>query len=367
MIWNWQQKDWPHFTYDKDAMAALEERFLRQSGLLLGAYKHINAEDKETLAIDLMSEEAAKSSEIENEFLNRDSLRSSIRRQLGLKADIRKSTPAEQGIAEIMVDLYKNFVVPLDEAQLFGWHRMVSRGRGDLQEIGAYRTNAEDDPMQVISPPDYRPTIHFEAPPSRRVPGEMKEFIVWFNAGAGLPALARAGIAHLYFECIHPFEDGNGRIGRAVSEKALSQAVGEPALTALSQTIHKNKKAYYERLELNNKDSEITDWLLFFGETVLGAQQRTLQGIEFLIQKAKLYDRVRGQLNERQGRVLERMFREGPEGFKGGLSAKNYVSITGTSAATATRDLQDLVEMGAFARTGELKGTRYWLKVEGLG
>lgn|GEM_PF-2176929 len=177
------------------------------------------------------------------------------------------------------------------------------------------------------------PDSYTEAPPSPRVSMEMNWFLEWFNHTAPegqhpLPALARAGIAHLYFESIHPFEDGNGRIGRALSEKALSQSVGRPTLIALSQTICRNRKAYYTALENNNKALDITDWLIYFTRTVLEAQQYTQRLIDFLIAKTRLYDRLRGKLNERQNKALARMFRERLDGFKGGLSAENYIKIT---------------------------------------
>lgn len=166
-----------------------------------------------------------------------------------------------------------------------------------------------------------------------------------------LPALTRAGIAHLYFETIHPFEDGNGRIGRAISEKALAQALGHPTLTSLAATILMRRKAYYQALEEANKDNEITPWLSWFAEIALEAQTRTEARVEFLIDKTKLLDRLRGQLNERQEKALLRMPREGPDGFKGGMSAGNYASITGASPATATRDLADMVAKEAVTRT----------------
>jgi len=197
----------------------------------------------------------------------------------------------------------------------------------------------------------------------------MDAFMAWFakTAPGGeepLTPLTRAGIAHLYVVCIHPFEDGNGRIGRAIAEKSLSECLGEPTLIALSQTIEKNRKAYYDALENNNKENEITDWLVYFARTVLDAQDYSLDMIDFLIKKTKLFDRAKDKLNERQKKVVERMFREGMNGFKGGLSAENYISITGTSRATATRDLQSLVEKSVLLKTGELKSTRYHLNIK---
>jgi Fic family protein len=200
------------------------------------------------------------------------------------------------------------------------------------------------------------------------VPDEMKRFVSWFNDTAPdgkhpLPALTRSGIAHLYFVCIHPFEDGNGRIGRALAEKSLAQNLGQPSLIALAYTIERKHKDYYAALERNNKETQITNWLTYFANTILDAQSTTIRRVDFYVAKAKLYQRLRGKMNERQEKVIARMFKEGVEGFKGGLSAENYLGISKTSRATATRDLQDLVEKGALTKTGELRHTRYHLKL----
>ena len=365
--WNWQQADWPHFQYDPSRLKALEDDFLRLSGLFLGAYLHIAEEEKLDLTIDLMADEALKTSEIEGEILNRDSVQSSIRRRLGLSADRRSVAPAEAGIAEMMVDIYRNFAQPLSHDMLFGWHGMIINGRRDVERIGAYRTHAE--PMQVVSGRLDAPLVHFEAPPSPRVPQDMQHFIDWFNATAPdgktpLPALTRAGIAHLYFESIHPFEDGNGRIGRAIAEKVVAQATGKPAMIALSQTIVTARKRYYDMLEQSNKDNRIDHWLAYFAETVLQAQKTCQSLVAFIIQKARFHDHFKGSFNDRQQKVIARVFREGIEGFKGGVSAENYIAITRTSRATATRDLQDLVKKQAFTKSGTGKGTRYKLKLE---
>jgi Fic family protein len=365
--WNWQQDDWPRFRLEKSALEEREAKFLLHGGLLLGALLHIRDEDKNALTADLISNEALKTSEIEGEYLNRESVQSSIRRNFGLDTDARRIPPAEQGIADMMMDLYRSFAEPLTHEIMFRWHRMLTAGRRDLKNIGAYRTH--DEPMQIISGPIGSPKIHFEAPPSAAMEKEMEGFVNWFNDTAPhgntvLPALTRAGVAHLYFVTIHPFEDGNGRIARALAEKALSQALGQPTLIALSQIIQNNKKSYYEALHRSSRENEITAWLVYFADTVFQAQDTTRSMIDFLIQKTKLYDRVKGQLNERQEKALARIFREGVEGFKGGLSAENYISITGAARATATRDLQDLVDQGVLIRTGALKNTRYHLNIE---
>lgn len=331
--WNWQQADWPHFRFDPVRIEGFEAAFLRESGVFTGALRHVGADDKEELAVELMGDEAFSTSEIEGEILNRDSLQSSIRRNFGLATDNRKTPPAEQGIAEMMVNLYRRFDEPLTHEHLFEWHRMLMNGRRDMADVGRYRSC--EAPMQVVSGPLHAPKIHFEGPPSADVPREMEWFVAWFQTTSHLgsrplPILARAGIAHLYFVSIHPFEDGNGRIGRALVEKVISEGLGQPTLLALSETINHGRKAYYEMLEASNKDNEITPWLTYFAETIVKAQARAQQKLDFLIAKTRFHDRHRGQLNERQAKAIDRMMREGPDGFKGGLSAENYISITGT-------------------------------------
>jgi Fic family protein len=366
MTWNWQNPNWPIFKWDRSRLSATEEQFLLGAGVVIGAVKHLGEDEHNQLFVEVMSGEALTTSEIEGEILNRASVQSSIQRQLGLAADKRRITPAEQGIAEMMVDLYSSFSQPVSSEVLFTWHRMLTSGRKDLNDIGRFRTSRE--PMQIVSGPIGDPRVRFEAPPSKQVPAEMKRFIAWFNRTAPqgaepLPAITRAGIAHLYFESIHPFEDGNGRIGRAIAEKAIAQSFGQPLLVALATTILAHQKGYYEALEKANRQMNVTTWLTWFADIALEAQRRTIAQVEFLIAKTKLLDRLRGHINERQQKALLRMFREGPEGFKGGLSAGNYSTITGASPATTTRDLADLTEKGALIRTGERKHARYALSL----
>lgn len=366
MIWNWQQKSWPEFIYDAKAFSGFENQFLQKAGFIQGCLEHIDAQDKESLTINLMSEEAFKTSEIEGEILNRDSLLSSIKKQFGLKTDNRKIPAAEQGISEMMVDLYHHYDLALEHKHLFHWHEMLMNGRRDLANIGSYRTHG--DAMQIVSGSIHEPKIHFEAPASKVVNQEMSAFITWFNQTGPtgekvLPMLTRSGIAHLYFESIHPFEDGNGRIGRAISEKALSQNLGRPTLIAIAHTIEKQKKAYYAALQSGSRELDISEWLDYFCQMVLSAQDYTQSCIDFLIAKAKFYKHHADTFNLRQTKVIERVFREGVEGFKGGLSAENYIQITGASRATATRDLQSLVKQGALTKIGERKYTRYFLNL----
>ncbi|MDR1989997.1 MAG: Fic family protein [Acidobacteriaceae bacterium] len=366
MRWNWEQPEWPEFSYDGTGIDALERDFLSRSGEFMGIFRHVGKDDQNALRIELISQEAIKTSEIEGEILNRDSVQSSLRHQFGLSLESADTPPAERGIAAMMADLYERFATPLTGHTLCTWHSLLMSGDESIRTVGGYR--AHDEPMQVVSGPIGRRKVHFEAPPSKAVPAEMRRFIAWFNetaprGSAPLPALVRAGLAHLYFVSIHPFEDGNGRIGRALAEKSLAQTLGRPSLIALAHTIESQRKDYYAALEDNNKGMEVTKWLEYFAHTVIEAQTTTIRIADFYIGKAKFYQRLHGQLNERQAKVMARLFKEGIEGFKGGLSAQNYAAITGAPRATVTRDLQDLVAKGALDRTGELRYTRYFLKL----
>ena len=223
--------------------------------------------------------------------------------------------------------------------------------------------------MRLVSGSIGKEKIHFEAPPSDQVEKEMEHFISWFNDTApGGPkeikiAPVRAAIAHLYFETIHPFEDGNGRIGRAIAEKALSQTIGRPVLLSLSRTIEADKNTYYAALEKAQKSNEITEWIKYFVGVTLAAQKQARESVDFILKKSKFFDRFKDALNERQLKVIRRMLEEGPEGFEGGMNARKYVSIAKTSKATATRDLQQLVELGVLIAEGGGRSIHYRLNI----
>ena len=366
MRWNWQLPDWPDFRFDADRIRLAEEQFLKGSGVVIGALHHLDTEVRDVLTIELISQEVVDSSAIEGEILDRASVQSSLARHLGFATDLRRANAAEAGAAELMADIYRNHAAPLFDQTIFAWHTMLMNGRRDIADVGRYRTHK--DAMQIISGALHAPRVHFEAPPSETVPMEMSRFIAWFNDSAPssphpFPAITRAAISHLWFESIHPFEDGNGRIGRAIAEKALAQNLAAPTLTALAETINRHRKDYYDALQLGSKSNDINAWLIWFADIVIEAQARTIAKIRFLIDKTRLLDRLRGELNERQEKALARLFREGPDGFIGGLSAGNYRAITGAALATATRDLNDLIDKGALIRTGERRYARYHLAV----
>lgn len=363
-MWNWQQANWPKFEYDIQKLSGYEREFTLNVGKMLGISSHLPSLELENLKIQLISDEALKTSKIEGELLNRDSVQYSICKHFGLQLPHHKVAPAEAGIAAMMVDLYQNFAAPLSEDLLFKWHKLLVNGRQDMTCIGSYRN--DEQPMQVVSGPIYAPKVHFEAPPSHDVKRQMDEFIKWYNDPSleisSYPVL-KAGVAHLYFLCIHPFEDGNGRIARAISEKILSQYLGYPSLIALSYTIEQDKKSYYKLLEVSNQELLITSWLEYFSQVIISAQHNSLKRIEFIVAKAKFYNKFSKMLNERQLKVIERIFKEGLNGFEGGLSADNYISISKASRATATRDLNAMVDLGAFTKTGQLRHTRYYLNL----
>jgi Fic family protein len=366
-LYNWQQKDWPEFKYSLQNVENELFAFMTKVGKITGILNALPEDMQLDAVIDMMVLEAIKTSEIEGEYLSRKDVTSSIKNNLGLNTNPEKiKDKLAEGIGDLMIDVRNTFRELLTQEKLFTWHNMLLKDRADIK-VGGWRDHKE--PMQVVSGASGKQRIHFEAPPSDRVPQEMERFITWFNeTGPGgvkeiKKAPVRSAIAHLYFEAIHPFEDGNGRIGRAIAEKALSQGIGRPALLSLSKAIEANKKEYYEALETAQRANEITKWINYFVKTILAAQTEAEEQIDFTLKKAKFFDRYKDQLNERQLKVIRRMLEEGPEGFTGGMNAAKYGSVTKTSKATATRDLQDLLEKGIFNVVGGGRSTRYQINI----
>ena len=363
MSFNWQQSDWPNFRYDPTDVAADLVRFADQAGQVAGLLKALPDGDRTEALVQIMIAEAMKTSEIEGQYLSRPDVMSSVRHRLGL-ADLPAPTTdqASTGAGELMVAVRQTWDAPLDEDTLFAWHRTLLSADSRVLK-GAWRTHAE--PMQVVSGAVGKARLHFEAPPSAQVPAEMTRFIDWFNLSrsAAISPPVHAAIVHLYFESIHPFEDGNGRIGRALAEKALSQSLGRPATLSLSGTIEANRRAYYDALEKAQRSNEVTPWLRYFVPTVLAAQHRAETLVTFVLNQARFFDRHRAKLNDRQLRTVRRMLDAGPDGFEGGMNARKYVSFNRVSKATATRDLQTLVEHGAFRPIGAGRSARYELNL----
>jgi len=366
MKYNWQQADWPNFRYSTEEVEELLYDYSQRAGKINGILEGLPEETRSEAIIELLVSEAIKTSEIEGEYLSRKDVMSSIQKNLGLKTDVISKDKTAEGISELMIDAQNTFKEDLNNESLFNWHTLLMKGNTTIQ-AGQWRTHEE--PMQVISGAMGKEKIHYEAPPSKIVPKEMNLFILWFNqTGRGgemeiKKPIIRAAVAHLYFETIHPFEDGNGRIGRAISEKALSQYMDRPILLSLSKAMEAKKKEYYASLQLAQRSNEITPWINYFVETTITAQIEAEFLIEFTLKKTKFFDRYKHQLNQRQEKAVRRMLISGPKGFDGGMNARKYVSLNKISKPTATRDLQDLFDKGILTREGGGRSTSYFLKL----
>jgi Fic family protein len=363
MLYNWQLPDWPEFRYDLRNLESVLLKIAEYSGRLDGILEGLPEELETETLLELMITEAVKTSAIEGELLNPKDVMSSIRNHLGLNRELETvDSRLADGAGELMVSVRRDFQLPLTTETLFSWHRMLLGGSTRLQ-VGCWRSSG--DPMQVVSGRIDRSTVHFEAPPADRVADEMSRFIQWFNDTAQGSELAipqapvRAALAHLYFESIHPFEDGNGRVGRAIAEKALSQGQKRPVLVTLSKAIEKRRNDYYAALESAQRGNEVTSWVDWFVRTTETAHQDAENQIRFVLQKFHYFQRYETACNERQLKVVRRMFDAGAEGFVGGMNARKYSAITGVSKATATRDLQQLAQLGAIVPIGNGRNTRY--------
>jgi Fic family protein len=366
--YNWQQSDWGKFTFSLDEIEDILYIFREKIGQLKGVLQAIPKELHEETLIEILVSEAIKTSEIENEYLSREDVTSSIRHNLGLfEPNIEVRDIKAKGIGKLMAEVRRTYNEPLTEQIIQEWHQYLFTEQTHIN-IGTWRVHTA--PMQVVSGRIDKPIVHFEAPPSIEIPQQMKRFIQWFNDTAPngknpmKHAPIRSAIAHIYFESIHPFEDGNGRIGRAISDKALSQSVAYPLLLSLSSTIESNKKAYYNALKNGQKSNEITPWLTYFVNVIVDAQKSTEVLIDFTLKKTHFFDEYKNNLNERQLKSIKRMFLEGPKGFDGGMTAKKYMRITQTSKATATRDLKALEMVGAFIIEGKGRNTHYYLNLK---
>lgn len=363
MLYDWQQADWPDFRYDLGRIEGDLLAFADRAGQVGGLLRALPEAARNEAVADVLIAEAIKTSAIEGEYLSRPDVASSIRNQLGLNVpyepvrDVRSA-----GAAELAVQVHSGWDAPLDAELLFDWHRILFQGSRSVA-VGCWRSH--ESPMQVISPRTGEPVVHFEAPPSSRVAGEMERFIDWFNSSRSAVAQGpvRSALAHLYFESIHPFEDGNGRIGRALSEKALSESLGRPVLLSLSRAIEANREAYYDALKQAQRSNDVSEWIRYFIRTLLEAQTLTETLVEFVLKKTQFFDRFRERFSERQAKVIRRILQAGPDGFEGGINARKYKNLTEVSKATATRDLQDLVVKGALRPLGSGRSARYEVNI----
>jgi Fic family protein len=359
------KKDWEKFSYDTNRLVEAIYEFSGKVGHSKGVLSVLSKEQHTQTLLDVLVLEAIKTSEIEGEYLSRKDVLSSVKKNIGLVNDTDGSRDVRaKGIAEMVVEVHKTYNATLTEDVICEWHNMLFTKKTNIT-IGQWRTHTE--PMQIVSGSIGKETIHFEAPPSVGVPKEMVGFIKWFNDSApgGINEIKfapiRAGIAHLYFESIHPFEDGNGRIGRAIAEKALLQTLGYPVLLSLSTTLEKNRNEYYSSLKAAQTSNVITEWLSFFTDTILSSLDASEEMIKFTLKKANFFDTYKGQINERQEKVIRKILDAGLDGYIGGMTAKKYMQITKVSKSTATRELQQLNELSIFKVIGKGRSTSYSL------
>lgn len=368
MVYNWQLKGWPDFTYDVAEVQPSILAFAQETGEVNGLIQGLPDTLKQETLLQLMLSEAVKTSEIEGEYLSREDVMSSIRNNLGLNdMPVYVKDQRASGVAQLMVEVRKGFQEPLTMDMLKAWHCLLFAANASRVNPGEWRQG--DAPMQVISGAYGREIVHYEAPPSTRVPEEMERFVGWYNSatfplkGQVPEAILKSAIAHLYFESIHPFEDGNGRLGRAIAEKALSQSLGRPIMLSLSKTIEANKKAYYDALKEAQRSLNITAWMVYFAGVILDAQRDAKVMVLFTLKKAQFYDRYKDRIDQRQWKAINKMLDKGAEGFEGGMTAKKYMGITKVSKATATRDLQQLHELGVLVQEGAGRSVRYQLNL----
>lgn len=364
MTYIWQHENWPKFTYSVDKLQEIAISFAQEIGLVNGLVLGLNEALKQEALLELLISEAIKTSEIEGEYMSREDVMSSIKNNLGLQSYIPVKDKRVSGIAKLMTEVSESIDQDLTVELLCYWHKLLLEHNSKINS-GVWRTGAE--PMQVISGAHGREEVHYEAPPSNRVPREMDQFIKWYHEHE-LPvkdviskSILKSAIAHLYFETIHPFEDGNGRIGRALAEFTISQSLKSPVILSLSKAIEKEKNQYYEQLKVAQRNLDVTEWINYFAQVVLEAQIDAKELIQFTLLKSKFFDRYREQLNERQLKSINRMLKNGVDGFEGGMTAKKYMAITKVSKATATRDLQHMQEIGAFIQEGAGRSVRYHL------
>ena len=352
----WQNSDWPHFTYDLIKFHALLQEIRYQQGLLEGISKGLSQEhllemQSETLALDALT-----TSEIEGEILSRDSVRSSIFKKLGISYETQdRSTVQTDALIDILLDASRNAMQPFDEQRLFSWHAaLFPSGYSGMHKINvaSYRG---DEPMQVVSGRIGKEKVHYVAPPRDRVEEEMQRFFDFLENQNDENGYVRAAIAHLWFVIIHPMDDGNGRIARALSDMMLSRTENSSIrLYSMSAAINENRRGYYDVLEQTTTGTmDITAWIGWFLQIVLTAQQNAHAVIEKVVAKARYWQlHIHDDLNPRQKKVLNRLLDAGKNGFEGGINARKYMSLCDCSRVTASRDLSDLLEKGCIVSRG---------------
>ena len=375
MVYAWQLPDWPRFHVDIPTVAGTISRY---KALCFDASKEYGLLgkrlQKDTLLEWLVSE-AISTSAIEGENLNRKDVHSSILNHLGMHDPPRRvGDPRAEGVAALVLDVRENAGEPLTAEMLCRWQSMVVQPQTYLGKplvIGAFRHSSR--PMQIVSGPVGYEKIHYEAPGGVEVSREINAFLRWYNettpsvnSDQDIPGLIRAAVAHAWLELIHPFDDGNGRVGRAVTDHALYQDIRSVPLFSLSATIEKNRDRYYEKLATVNRSLDFTEWVAWFTEIACEAQIEAQNILALALEKTRFWDEFgEAGFNERQIKTINRMFQAGPARSEGGMTARKYINLTGASRATATRDLRDLFDKGALKVEGRGRSVSYVLALSG--
>jgi len=368
MEYIWQHTNFPNFTFDDKLLLVPAQAFALQVSEVNGILQGLKSVEQEDFLLQILLAEAMKTSEIEGEYFSRIDVMSSLRQQLGLHNSLPKAKDKNaNAIAQMMLQVRADYRQKLSERLLKKWHSILM---AEARNIHAGKWRKGKEAMQVISGRAGAVEVHYEAPPSDAVPEMMRGFIQWYHQFAFLQlgkvgeGMLKAALAHLYFETIHPFEDGNGRIGRALAEKILAEHLELPLYIGLSPIIEKNKKQYYNELKAAQRNGNATQWILYFFDVMIQAEQAVKAIANFSMLKTSFFDRFKSQLNPRQEKAIQKMLEYGQDGFEGGMTAKKYSSINNTSKATATRDLQDLAAMEAFVPQGGGRSVSYRLNLD---
>lgn len=348
----WQSDEWPDWRFDLAALASLMTDVSRSQGMLMGRLADVGIALRDQASLAVLTEEVVRTSEIEGEQLNVASVRSSIARRLGV--DIGALAPVDrhvEGVVEMVIDATANPQLSVTRERLFSWHAaLFPTGYSGLSRlrVAAWRDNASG-PMQVVSGPMGRQRVHYEAPPAARLEAEMDRFLDWVEAERSMPPLIKAGLGHLWFVTLHPFDDGNGRIARALGDLLLARADASPQrFYSLSAQIQRERKAYYEILERTQKGTlDVTEWLTWFLSALLRAVEQAQLTLDAVLIKARFWQRWSGTpLNERQVKLLNRLL----DGFEGKLTSSKWAAIAKCSADTALRDINDLLARGVLRK-----------------
>lgn len=365
-VWIWQYEQWPHFCWNDSNIISLLARVRQQQGQLLGLMSSLGFDTQSHNALEVMTEDVLRNAEIEGMLLNPDHVRSSVARHLGLDtAGMPEADHYTEGVVQVLMDAVQHAHAPLTEERLFNWHAaLFPTGRSGITAItvAAWREGAE--PMQVVSGAIGKEQVHYEAPPSERLPQEMEQFLRWVNSEESIDPVLKAAIAHLWFVNIHPFDDGNGRLTRTITDMLLARADGSSQrFYSMSAAILRNKKGYYEILEYIGKHGlDITPWLIWFLETMEDAITTAQTRVRRVVQKTQFWQKhIATPLNERQVKIINRLW----DGIEGKLNTSKWAKMTHTSSATALRDIQDLLQKGILRDTGEGgRNTNYTLVEE---